>query len=118
MRGDNHAVGLTRRREQESRTLVEGALGSGFRMGQVWVGGEQKSGLDLGSVEQLRVFASHNEAEPSKILDDSSIAVLAIQAHERLSKGNVLGPQVSLDHFQRTAQFTPVVTVARSPKRG
>jgi hypothetical protein len=64
MCGDHDPARLLRRTQSQARTIVESTLGPAFGMGEVLIGRQVQTGLDLRSLEQLIVFAAHDIHQP------------------------------------------------------
>ena len=62
------------------RAVVERAYYPTFRVGQVLIGRQFQASLDLGSLQDLIVFATHDIRESCQIGEDGSRAILPIQA--------------------------------------
>ena len=76
---DHHSAPESRRPDGYIRAVVKGAYHLAFRSAELLVWGEVQAGLDLGSVKELVVLASHHIREASQVSYDGSRAILPIQ---------------------------------------
>ena len=82
------------------------------------IGWQVQTGLHLRVLEQVLVFAAHDERQPCKIREDDSIAVLPIQSHERPLFGVLVRLEGAFNDGHRPAQLHAVLPVASIAKRG
>src|SRR5437667_8880826 len=75
-----------------------------------------QAGLDLGSVKEPIVFASHDIGEAGQIGEDGTSAILPIQAQQGTLFEVVVCLEVALDGCYCPTQFYPVLPIARISK--
>src|SRR5438034_10838931 len=75
MRGDHDPAGLLRRTESQVRTVVEGTADPPFWMRELVIWRKFQASMDLGPLQDLRVFANHDIRQPERLSEDGSRAV-------------------------------------------
>jgi hypothetical protein len=108
-----HSTALSLHLHRQVRAVVERAAEATFRTTKLLIGGQVQTGLDLGSIKELLVFAAHHEREPRKIREHGPCPILPVQPQEYLYFWPLMGRCVALDHRHRSAQLLPVRAVAR-----
>lgn len=76
-----------------------------------WLG---QAHLHLLQFKDIVILPSHHIRQTSQICHDSPIAILAIEPHYGLAEWNRLRFDIPADRLHRLAQFSSVITVARS----
>jgi len=106
------------RPQGQIRAVVEGAHHPAFRVGQVLIWRKFQASLDLGSLQDLRVFATHDIRQSCQIGEDGSCPILPIQAQQSALCGVVMRFEVASDDCHRPTELDPVLAIARIPKSG
>ena len=106
------------RPQREIRTVVEGAHHPAFRMGELLIGRKFQASLDLGSLQNLIVFAPDHIRQSCEIGEDGCCAILPIQAQQGALLGAVVRFEVVSDGRHCPTQFCPVLPIARIAKSG
>jgi hypothetical protein len=78
------------RAHRHIRTIIEGAHQITFRTRELLIGRQVQAGLDLSTIEQLIVFASHDKRQSGQIHQDGSCPILSIQAQQGTLFGMVV----------------------------
>src|SRR5205807_688762 len=110
---DHHATLDAIRPHRHIRAVVERAHHSTLRVGQMLIGGQFQASLDLGSLQDLIVTATHHKRQPSQIGKDGSCAVLPIEAKKGTRIGMLVRFEVALDRCHCPTQLCPVFTIPR-----
>ena len=100
----------------QTRAVVERADYPTFRVGQVLIGRQFQASLDLGSLQDLLVFATHDIRESCQIGEDGSRAILPIQAQHGTLFGVIVRLEICSNGRHCSTQFCPVFAIARISK--
>jgi hypothetical protein len=98
-------------------TVVERAADPTFGTSEVLIGGQVQARLDLGTIEELVVFAARDLRHVAHIRHDRPAAILTIQTHQRSLGGKVMGLDIRLDGALRPASLLAIPPVPRVSKR-
>jgi hypothetical protein len=82
------------------------------------IGRQFQAGLDLRSLHNLIVFATHDRGQPCQIGEDGSRAILRPDGQDGTRFGVVVNLEVALNGRHRPTQFCSVFAVAGIAKRG
>jgi len=86
-------------------------------MSQVLVGRQFQASLDLGPLQDLIVFPAHHKRQSSQVSEDSTCAILPVEAQERTLLGMVMRLEIALNGRDCPTQFCTVFSIARVSKR-
>ena len=116
MRGHDHAAGLTLGSHRDLWTIIEVALHLTFGTLLGLIGGQVQARLNQRMVEQVIVFATGHEREPSHISEHGSVAILPVEPQERTRRFELIRRQIATDGCKPLAQFFPLSPVASVPE--
>src|SRR6266700_2026373 len=87
MSGDNDPTVMALCGNRELSTSKEVPTGPAFWVGELLIGGQGETLLDLSQIQQCIVFAAHHEADPccDQIHDDGPIPIQPIESNESLA---------------------------------
>ena len=105
------------RSQGQIRAVVERAHHPAFWMGQMLIRRQFQASLDLGALQELRVFPTHHKRQSGQVGKDGSCAILPVKAQQNTFFGVVMGLSVALNGCDGPTQFSSVLAVARVSKR-
>ena len=106
------------RPHRHSRAVVERAHHATLWVGQMLIGRQIQTRLDLGSLQEVILFAAHHKRQSGQIGENRSRPILSIQAKQNTLFGVVMGLSVALNDRDSPTQFCPILSVPRVSKRG
>lgn len=106
-------------RQGDVRAVVKGTHGSTFRMGADLDGRSRQYCLNVCSIQHALFAAPPDEAQTGvqDIAQDSSVTMQAIQPDQHVGGKKLVRRRIRDEKRQGAFQFSPIVTIARSPKR-
>ena len=97
--------------QRQIRAVVQGAHHPAFRVGQRLLGRKLQTSLDLGSLQDLRVFAAHDIRQSCQISEDGSRPILPVQAEQGTRFGVVVRFERPLDGCYCLTQLCSVFSI-------
>src|SRR2546423_11888615 len=113
----HHAARDAIRPQRHIRTVLERAYHPTFRVGQMLIGRQGQASLDLGPLQDLRVFPTHHKRQPGQVGKNSSSAILSVEAQQNPFFGMVMRHKIALNGRDGPTQFGTVFPIAGVSKR-
>jgi len=81
------------------------------------IGRQGQASLDLGPLQDLRVFPTHHKRQPGQLGKNSSSAILSVEAQQNPFFGMVMRHKIALNGRDGPTQFGTVFPIAGVSKR-